>query len=219
MPPPGTPLSIASGNRLFDAELRAVEHRPGPAEREHAGRPRRVVPDEPRHHGHDRRLGQHEAIRRIVGDQIRIVDGRQERPDDAGNRRRRNDVDLRPRMSPNRHAFELADQLARHLLDAAPFLGQLGPLRGRVVERPRPAEQRHLGFQVVDLIERAEDREDEIGVVFSVRNRRGEGVPQSGEECLVGSLCHICPAEAASFHSSVGAEPIRSVVARIGSSR
>ena len=49
-------------------------------------------PDEPRHHGHDRRLGQHEAIRRIVGDQIRIVDGRQQRPDDAGNRRRRNDV-------------------------------------------------------------------------------------------------------------------------------
>ena len=95
--------------RLFDAELRAVEHRPGPAEREHAARPRRVVPDEPRHHGHDRRLGQHEAIRRIVGDQIRIVDGRQQRPDDAGNRRRRNDVDLRPRMPPNRHAFELAD--------------------------------------------------------------------------------------------------------------
>ena len=98
--------------------------------------------------------------------------------------------DLRPRMPPNRHAFELADQLARHLLDAVPFLGQLGPLRGRVVERPRPAEQRHLGFQVVDLIERAEDREDEIGVVLSVRNRRGKGVPQSGEEFLVGSLCH-----------------------------
>ena len=71
-----------------------------------------------------------------------------------------------------------------------PSLGQIGPLRDRVVERPRPAEQRHLGFQVVDLIERAEDREDEIGVVFSVRNRRGEGVPQSGEEFLVGSLCH-----------------------------
>ena len=48
--------------RLFNAELRAVEHRPRPAEREHAGRPRRVVPHEPRHHRHDRRLGLHEAV-------------------------------------------------------------------------------------------------------------------------------------------------------------
>ena len=102
----------------------------------------------------------------------------------------RNDVDLRPRMPPYRHALEPADQLARHLLDAAPFLGQLRPLRRRVVERPRPAEQRHLGLQSVDLIKRAEDREDEVGVVLPVRNRRGEGVPQSGEEFLVGSVCH-----------------------------
>ena len=176
--------------RLFDAELRAVEHRPRPAEREYAGRPRRVVPDEPRHHRHDRRLGFHEAVRRVVGDQVRVVDGRQQRPDDAGDRRRRDDVDLRPRMPPYRHALEPADQLARHLLDAAPFLGQLRPLRRRVVERPRPAEQRHLGFQVVDPIERAEDRKDEVGVVLPVGYRRGEGVPQMGEEFLVGSLRH-----------------------------
>ena len=70
MPPPGTAVVHRVRERLFDAELRAVEHRPGPAERKHASRPHRVVPDEPRHHRHDRRLGQHEAIRRIVGDQI-----------------------------------------------------------------------------------------------------------------------------------------------------
>ena len=185
--------------RLFDAELRAVEHRPRPAEREHAGRPRRVVPHEPRHHSRDRRLGQHQAVRRVVGNQVRVVDGRQQRPDDAGNRRRRDDVDLRPRMPPYRHALELADQLACHLLDAAPFLGQLRPLRRRIVERPRPAEQRHFGFQVVDLIERPEDREDEVGVVLPVRNRRGEGVPQAGEEFLVGSLCHAVWLEPPTF--------------------
>ena len=177
--------------RLFDAELRAVEHRPRPTEREYAGRPRRVVPDEPRHHRHDRRLGLHEAVRRVVGDQVRVVDGRQQRPDDARDRRRRDDVDLRPRMPPYRHTLEPADQLPRHLLDAAPFLGQLRPLRRRVVERPRPAEQRHPGLQVVDLIERAEDRKDEVGVVLPVGYRRGEGVPQLGEEFLVGSVCHV----------------------------
>ena len=90
-------------------------------------------------------------------------------------------------MPPYRHPLEPADQLPRHLLDAAPFLGQLRPLRRRVVQRPRPAEQRHLGLQVVDLIERAEDREDEVGVVLPVRDRRGEGVSQAGEEFLVGS--------------------------------
>ena len=178
------------GKRFFDAELRAVEHRARSAEREYAGRPGRVVPDEPRRHGRHGRLGQHETVRRVVGDQVRVVDGGQQRPDDARDRRRRDDVDLRPRMSPDRHAFQLAHQQVGNLFHAAPLLGQRGLLRRRILERARPAEQRDLRLQVIDLVEGPQDREDEVGVVLAVRNGCGEGIPYPGEQFLVGSVGH-----------------------------
>ena len=178
------------GERLLDAELRPVEHRPGAAEREDAGRARRLVADEPRDHGRDRRLGQHEAVRRIVGDEVGVVDGGQQRSDDARNGRWGYDVDLRPRMSPDRHALEPADEQVGDVLDAAALLVQLGLLRRRVVQRPRPAEQRHLRLQVVDLVEGAQDGEDEVGVVLPVRHRRGERVPHLLEQLVVRSLGH-----------------------------
>ena len=66
------------GKRLLDAELGAVEGGAGPAEREDAGRPRRVVADKPgRHRGH-RSFGQRETVGCIVSDEVRIVDGRQQ---------------------------------------------------------------------------------------------------------------------------------------------
>ena len=111
-----------------------------------------------------------------------------------------------PRMPPNRHAFELADQLARHLLDAAPFLGQLGPLRGRVVERPRPGRA-----AAPRISGRRPDRAR--GGSRRRNRRRAFGPKPARERCpAIGrgvpgrvAVSH-CPAEAAYFHSSVDAE-------------
>ena len=186
----GDALVHRVGERLLDAELRAVEHRSGSAEREDAGRLRRVVADEPGDHRHHGRLGHHQAVRRVVGDQVRVVDGGQQRTDDARDRRWGHHVDLCPRMAPDGHALELIDQPAGHLFHAAPFLGQRGLLRGGIVQRPRPAEQRHGGLQVIYPVERPQDGEDEIRVVHPVGNGCGEGVPYPGEEFAVGSVGH-----------------------------
>ena len=178
------------GERLLDAEFRAVEHRAGPAKREHASRLRRIVADQPGHHGGHRRLGQHEAVRRVVRDKVRIVDGGQQRADDARDRRWRDDIYLRPGMAPDRHPLQLADQQAHHLFHATPFLGQLGLLRRRIIERPRPAEQRDLRLQVVELIERPQDGEDEVRIVLPVGDRCRKGVPYPDQQLVVGSLHH-----------------------------
>ena len=187
--------------RLLDTQLGAVEDGSGAAEREDAGRLRRVVANEPGHHGGGRRLGQHEPVRRVVRNQVRVVDGGQQRADDARDGRRRDDVDLRAGMSPDRHALELTHQQFRHFLDAAAFLGQLRLLRGRVVERLWPAEERHLGLQVVDPIQGLEDREDEVGVVLAVRNGCGKVVPHPMQQCAVGSFCHAVRPMQPPYHS------------------
>ena len=118
-------------------------------------------------------------------------------------------------MPPNRHAFELADELAGYLLDAAPFLGQLGPLRGRVVRASaagRAAAPRISGRRPDRA--RGGSRRRNRRRVFGPKPARGR-CPAIGRGVPGRVAVSHCPAEAACFHSSVGAEPIRGVVARI----
>ena len=178
------------GKRLLDAQAGAVERGARAAEGEDAGGAGRVVADEAGGHGGDGRLGHGEAVGRVVRHEVRVVDGGQQRPDHARDGRRRHDVDLRPRMAPDRHALEPADELARHVLHAAPLLGQRRLLRRGIVELLRPAEQRQLGLHVVDPVEGLHDREDEVGVAHAVRDRRREGVPQVGQPFVVAGLAH-----------------------------
>src|SRR5919202_780921 len=58
--------------------------------------------------------------------------------------------------------------------DAGPLRAQLGLPAGGVVHRGGLAEQRHLRLQLVDAVEGAQDRVDEVRVVDAVGDRRGE---------------------------------------------
>ena len=109
---------------------------------------------------------------------------------------------LRPRMPPDRQPLELADQQVRHLLDAAPLLGQLRLLGGYVVERPRPAEQRHRGLHGVDLIECPQNREDEVRVVQPVGDRRREDLPYVRQQLVVGGIGHASTGPAGAFQAT-----------------
>ena len=59
----------------------------------------------------------HDALGRVVGDEIGVVNRRQQDPDDAGDRGAADHVRLSPRMSPDREPPELGDQLLGDLLD------------------------------------------------------------------------------------------------------
>ncbi len=203
------------GERLLDPEPGAVERRAGPAEGEDAGRPVRVVADEPGGHRGDLRLGHRHAERRLVRDEVRVVDGGQQRPDDARDRRRRDDVDLRPRVPPDRQSLQPVHQHLRHRFHAAPLLGERR-LPGRVVvERARPAEQRHLRLHRVDPVERPHDREDEVRVVLPVGDRRGKRVAHAGQAFVIERFSHgaILPARAGSRRRGVRRTVLRSAAA------
>ena len=116
-------------------------------------------------------------------------------------------------MPPDRQTFELADQQARHLLDALSFLGHFRLLGGRIVERMRPAEQWHFGFHVIDLVERTHDREDEVRVVQPGGNRHGEGVPYPGQQLAVDGIGHAWTGPAGGMTSMAQGSSVRRIPA------
>ncbi len=84
-----------AGRRLLESNLHAVKQRPRAAEGEHAAGLLWVISNQGG--GHRRRLDLRDgdATRRLVTDEIRVVDERQRPGDDAWNGRCRHDVDLR----------------------------------------------------------------------------------------------------------------------------
>ena len=161
--------------RFFEPDLDAVEVGAGPAEREQPAGHLRVVPDEIRRHRRHPDLRLHDPAGRVVGDEIGVVNRRQQHPDDAGDRGATDHVRLRPRMSPDREPAELVDQLRGDLLDRGRVAGHPRLPRRGVIQGPGAAKHRDLRFQGVDLVDRAHQGKHEVGIVNPVGHRLREG--------------------------------------------
>ena len=170
--------ATAAGRRLFQTELHAVQHGRGPAKREQSRRLLRIVADERGGHRRHLNLGHRHLSGRLFTDQVRIVDRRKQPPDHAGDRGRRHDVDLRPRMSPDEQPRQMLHQDLCHLLQRLRSLLDPRSSGGVIIERHRFPQQRRHRFHRIELVERPQKRKHEIGIMHPIGNRLRKRLPQ-----------------------------------------
>ncbi len=95
---------------LFQTDLNAVQRGTRSAKCEQPTRLLRVIAHQVGRHRDRFHLRDGDLSRRVVTAQVGIIDRRKQSADDAGDRRRRDDVDLRSRMRPDEHAREMINQ-------------------------------------------------------------------------------------------------------------
>ena len=111
----------------------------------------------------------------VIGDQVGIVDGGQEHPDDARNRRAADHIHLGTWVSPDREPSKFGDELVSHLLDRCRVVTYPRLPRSGIVEGSASTEQWQIRLEIVDPVKCSHYRENKLGVVYSVRDRLREG--------------------------------------------
>lgn len=177
-----------TGRTFLESELHAVESRPGPTEGEDASRPVWIVADEGSGHGSDFDFGESDLPRGLVADEIRIVDGREESADDAGDGGRGNNIDLGPGVSPDEEAGEMADEIAGDFFECAGFVGEAAFFGGLIIQFHLTSQQGSNGLQGIDLIQSTEKGENEVGIMHPIGDRLGEGLTQTLQDLVVGDV-------------------------------
>ena len=128
------------------------------------------------------------AQRGLFADQIRVVNRGQKIADDAGNRRRWNHVDLRPRVSPDEDSREVLDKPLGDLFELQRLLADPALPGGLKIELNGLTQHRAFRLHAVDLLDRLHDRVAEIRVVDAVRHGLRKRQPQFLHQRIIRSL-------------------------------
>ena len=144
------------------------------AEREYAVGHGWVVANERRGHRNRFHFSQRHLSRRFLTHEIRVVNRRQQTADDARNGWRRHHVDLSAWVPPDEHAGEVLHEFCGHGLEAIRIIRYTRQASGGVIECHRRPKHGRRRLQCVHLVQRSENREHEVSVVYAVRHRRWE---------------------------------------------
>ena len=145
----------------------------------------RVVADEPRGDRGDADLGLGEPAAAFVAAEVRVVHAGQHDADDAGDGRMGDHVHLArgwpPMSMPSRQCTSCGITCSS-VLDSS---DKSGSGRGGIVGLARRAENRGLRLQGIDLVERPQQREDDVAVVDGIGDGRRKRLPKRRHKFVI----------------------------------
>jgi hypothetical protein len=100
------------------------------------------------------------------------------------------DVDLAARVSPDEHPLQAANEFGQHFLDSAAFWCEARRSRRFEIDFRWRTQNRRLRLEGIDLIERPQEREDNVAIVDRIAHRRRERLPQLLEPFLILRIVH-----------------------------